>query len=163
MALACASPELVHSTQAKREIGKLWEDTSRAPYKALFNPSVSGPKLWQDIRLMRHIDKTLQQKLQTVQGRDSGFLIHGNRLMAHMVFQRLPAALVNGSMPLPSNIEAQIEKHVNEVYDDLTAQANALYPQAYLAQLFKNQTKLSAITNAITATKSPEASSVGAG
>jgi AIPR protein len=47
VALACASPELSHSTQAKREIGKLWEDTSKAPYKALFNPSVSGPKLWQ--------------------------------------------------------------------------------------------------------------------
>jgi AIPR protein len=40
VALACASPELGHSTQAKREIGKLWEDTAKAPYKALFNPSI---------------------------------------------------------------------------------------------------------------------------
>lgn len=59
VALACASSELSHSTQAKREIGKLWEDTSKAPYKALFNPSVSGLKLWQDICLMRQIDKAL--------------------------------------------------------------------------------------------------------
>jgi hypothetical protein len=80
VALACASPELSHSTQAKREIGKLWEDTSKAPYKALFNPSVSGPKLWQDISIMRYIDKALQQKLKDVQGRDSGFLIHGTDL-----------------------------------------------------------------------------------
>src|SRR5208282_3974252 len=37
----------------------------------------------------------------------------------------------------------------------LTAQANAMYPQAYLAQLFKNQTKLVAITKAIAASKAP--------
>jgi hypothetical protein len=98
---------------------------------------------------MRLIDAAFQKKLQAVEGRDSGFLIHGNRFMAHMVFQRLPAALVNGSASLPSDIEAEIEKHVNEVYDDLMTHANAMYPQAYLATLFKNQTKLSAITKAI--------------
>lgn len=161
VALACASPELSHSTQAKREIGKLWEDTSKAPYKALFNPAVSGPKLWQDILLMRLVDKALQQKLKDVQGRDSGFLIHGNRLIAHLTFQRLPAALVNGSTLLPADIEAQIQRHVDEVYDDLMAHANTLYPQAYLAQLFKNQTKLAAITKAIAASSVAEPTTVG--
>ena len=160
VALACASPELNHSTQAKREIGKLWEDTSKAPYKALFNPSVSGPKLWLNIRLMRFIDTALQKKLQAVQGRDSGFLIHGNRFIAHMVFQRLPAALVNSSTSLPPSIEANIGKHVDEVYGDLTAHANEMYPQAYLATLFKNQTKLSAITKAITAAEATAATSL---
>lgn len=153
VALACASPELNHSVQAKREIGKLWEDTSRAPYKALFNSSVSGPKLWLTVRLMRLIDAALQKKLQVVQGRDSGFLIHGNRSMAHMVFQRLPPALVNGSASLPPDIEADIEKHVDEVYSDLIAHANTMYPQAYLATLFKNQTKISEITKAIALAK----------
>ncbi len=27
---------------AKREISRLWDDTTRTPYKALFNPTVSG-------------------------------------------------------------------------------------------------------------------------
>ena len=149
VALACASPELNHSTQAKREIGKLWEDTSKAPYKALFNASVSGPKLWLNIRIMRLIDAALQKKLQFVQGRDSGFLIHGNRLMAHMVFQRLSAALVNGSATLPPNIAENIEENVEGIYVDLLMQANTMYPQAYLATLFKNQTKVLAIAKAI--------------
>ena len=39
------------------------------------------------------------------------------------------------------------------MYDDLTVQANTMYPQAYLAQLFKNQTKLVAIVTAIAASK----------
>lgn len=148
VALACASPELAHSTQAKREIGRLWEDTSKAPYKALFNQSVSGLKLWQNVRVLRLIEIALGKKLSTVSGRDEGFLIHGNRFMAHSVFQRLPAALVNASTPLSNTIEQEITKLVDDVYKRLSKNANALYPQAYLAQLFKNQKKLAAISKA---------------
>jgi AIPR protein len=149
VALACASPDLGLSTQAKREIGKLWEDTSKTPYKALFNPSVSGLKMWHCIQIMRHIDRALQDKLKVVTGRDSGFLIHGNRCMAHMTFQKLPAAVVNGSGSLPADIDVSVRKLVDEVYAELTVEANALYPQAYLAQLFKNQKKLAEITEKI--------------
>jgi hypothetical protein len=38
-----------------------------------------------------------------------------------------------------------------------------MYPQAYLAQLFKNQTKLAAITKAIVASKAPTAASPATG
>ena len=58
-------------------------------------------------------------------------------------------------MPLPSDVGAQIQKHLDEVYADLTAQANSMFPQAYLAQLFKNQTKLAAIIKAIAASRAP--------
>jgi hypothetical protein len=162
VALACASPELGHSTQAKREIGKLWEDTTKAPYKALFNPGVSGLKMWCCIRIMRYIEQALQSKLTVVSGRDSGFLVHGNRYIAHMVFQRLPAVIVNASSPLPADMEASVRRHVDEIYDELTTQANALYPQAYLAQLFKNQKKLTEIASAIAAAKVPAAASASA-
>jgi hypothetical protein len=162
VALACASPDPSLSAQAKREIGKLWENTEKAPYKALFNPGVSGPKMWQCIRIMRSIDQALQQKLASVSGRDSGFLIHGNRYIGHMVFQRLPTAVVNASSPLPADIDATIRKHVGDIYVSLSTQANALYPQAYLAQLFKNQKKLAEITRAIAAPGSSTAASAGA-
>lgn len=149
VALACASSELSHSTQAKREIGKLWDDTTKAPYKALFNTGVSGLKMWRCIEIMRHIDKALQTKLTTVPGRNSGFLVHGNRYIAHLVFQRLSTAHVSGTTALPSDLGATICAYVDRVYDELTIRANALYPQAYLAQLFKNQKKLTDITNAL--------------
>jgi AIPR protein len=161
VALACASPDLGHSTQAKREIGKLWDDTSKPPYKALFNPSVSGLKMWHCVQIMRQIDTALQAKLKVVNGRDSGFLIHGNRCMAHLTFQKLPAAIVNASSPLPPDIEASVSKHVDEVYAELKTQANALYPQAYLAQLFKNQKELTEIKNAIAKDKAADLSMAG--
>jgi AIPR protein len=86
--LACANADLALSTLAKREIGRLWEDTSKAPYKALFNPSVSRHKVWQSVRIMM-IDVALQEQLGRLTGRDTGFIIHGNRYIAHSVFQRL--------------------------------------------------------------------------
>jgi hypothetical protein len=149
VALACASAELGHSTQAKREIGRLWEDTNRAPYKALFNQSVSGLKLWQDVRILRVIEVALATKLSEISGREEGFLIHGNRFIAHHVFQRLPTALVNASSPLPDTIARDIIDLVDVVYDSLVKNANTQYPQAYLAQLFKNQKKLTEISKAM--------------
>jgi hypothetical protein len=153
VALACASSELSHSTLAKREIGRLWEDTTKAPYKALFNPNVSGSKLWQAVRILRVLESALASKLATVSGRDEGFVIHGNRFIAHNVFQRLPAAVVSGSAPLSAPIVKDITQLVDDVYNRLSTHANSLYPQAYLAQLFKNQQKLTGISKAM-ATKS---------
>ena len=151
VALACASRELSHATQAKREIGRLWEDTTKAPYKALFNSSTSGPKLWQNVKILRLVDLALTKKLRTLSGRNEGFLIHGNRFVAHSVFQRLPAALVNGGTALPATIEGDITRLVDAVYASLSTQANALYPDSYLAQLFKNQKKQAAISKAMAA------------
>jgi hypothetical protein len=150
VALACANADLALSTLAKREIGRLWEDTSKAPYKALFNPSISGHKVWQCVRIMRMIDAALQEKLATLTGRDTGFAIHGNRYIAHLVFQRL-APHVIGSSVLPVDFEATVNDRVNLALSNLITKANELYPQAYLAQLFKNQKKLVEITNAIQA------------
>lgn len=49
VALACAQKDLALSTQAKREVGKLWEDTSKPPYKLLFNPGTSSAAVWRAV------------------------------------------------------------------------------------------------------------------
>src|SRR5262249_18592298 len=51
VALACYHRDVGMAVQAKREIGRLWEDISRAPYKALFNASLSGRKLWRVVQI----------------------------------------------------------------------------------------------------------------
>jgi hypothetical protein len=94
----------------------------------------------------------LSTKLAAVNGREEGFFIHGNRFIAHNVFQRLPAAIVNGSTALQAKIAVDVAKLVDEIYNSLSAEANKLYPQAYLAQLFKNQQKLTAISKAMAST-----------
>jgi hypothetical protein len=149
IALACASTDLAHSTQAKREIGRLWEHTSKSPYKALFNASLSGIKMWQCIQIMRQIDLSLQAKLPSLTGRDTGFVVHGNRCIAHIVFQRFPPTLMVGHSSLPADIATQIATIVDDTFARLRTKSDLLYPQAYLAQLFKNQKKLTEILSAM--------------
>ena len=49
----------------------------------------------------------------------------------------------------PDVIAVDVAKLVDDIYNGLSAEANNLYPQAYLAQLFKNQQKLTAISKAM--------------
>jgi hypothetical protein len=62
VALACAADDVSLAVQAKREIGKLWEDITKAPYRALFNPSVTGPEVWRLVRILRTAETTLQSQ-----------------------------------------------------------------------------------------------------
>ena len=93
-ALACASakPHLV--VQLKREIGRLWDDLTKAPYKELFNPSVPGLFVWRCVQVQRKIDAALERivKRPETLGRDFGIAIHGNRLVASMVFKKIGTA-----------------------------------------------------------------------
>jgi cell fate (sporulation/competence/biofilm development) regulator YlbF (YheA/YmcA/DUF963 family) len=56
--------------------------------------------------------------------------------------------MVGHSSPQP-DIAAHITTIVDDAFTQLRAQSDTLYPQAYLAQLFKNQKKLSQILSAM--------------
>lgn len=156
VALACAHPDLQYSTQAKREIGRLWEDTAKVPYKALFNSGTSSAKVWQSVQLLRLIDAALQREQTALNGRDSGFAVHGNRFIAHLVLKALPGPLVNGTAPLSADLAALVATEVASALASTVNAANALFPQAYLAQLFKNQKKLSQIADEISKSNAVE-------
>ncbi|MBR0669956.1 AIPR family protein [Neoroseomonas soli] len=145
VALACASADLAMSTQAKREIGRLWDNTEKAPYKALFNAGTSSTLLWRHVRVMRMIDSALQTLQSTLDGRDRGFAVHGNRFIAHHVYRSLPLSSgVGAPYPIPS--EQDVFALVARAVAATAEAANRLYPGAYLAQLFKNQAKLAAVS-----------------
>ncbi|UTG91939.1 AIPR family protein [Geobacter sulfurreducens] len=90
-ALACASgkPHLV--VILKKEIGKLWEDIDRSPYKELFNNSISGLYVWRCVSLQRKIDVSLGYafKKYTFDELDHAIISHGNRLISSLVFHRI--------------------------------------------------------------------------
>jgi hypothetical protein len=62
VALACAHGEVVMAVQAKREIGRLWEDISKAPYTQLFNGGVNGPHIWETVQTLRAVEAALQSE-----------------------------------------------------------------------------------------------------
>ena len=69
VALACAVG-INETVLAKREISRMWEDTSRTPYLALFSPDVSGSYVWVAVELMRWADQALSMARDRYDGRE---------------------------------------------------------------------------------------------
>jgi hypothetical protein len=150
VALACASKDVGHAVQAKREIGKLWEDISKAPYKVLFNASVTGPDLWRYVQILRTAEEVLQQQQDARSGRNRMFAVHGNRLVEWLVYQKLKDAGRLSDDPDSAEVRTYIANATVEALDAVTETANALYgSDVYLASLFKNLTKCRAIVKQI--------------
>jgi AIPR protein len=148
VARACQQAESALSVQAKREIGKLWEDLDRPPYRTLFNPGVSGPELWRSVQLLRLIEQKLVDKRTTLTGRARLLTVHGNRFLSHLVFQCLPNTLV---IPLPAltpTDESLVQELTERVFGTALGLIESLYPEAYLSSLFKNATKCQALRDA---------------
>ena len=141
VALACSHSNFSYSVQAKREIGRLWDDISKAPYKALFHDGVSGPHLWRLVLLLRCIDGVLDHIANTQEGRARLCAIHGNRLISHIVFRQLSDGVVSGSGNLTQFESEEAAEISRESYEKVFAAIEEHYPDSYPASLFKNQTK----------------------
>jgi hypothetical protein len=145
-ALACASGNIGTVVQLKREIGKLWEDIEKAPYKELFNGSVTGMYVWRCVRAQRAIDQGLEsiiKDLGTNSGRDYGVAVHGNRIVAALVFEHLK---IREYRDPQNDFEAlfkstEIIDRTRMFYDRLRNAAAKYYPNAMIPTLFKNLSK----------------------
>ncbi|RJP74875.1 MAG: hypothetical protein C4522_22460 [Desulfobacteraceae bacterium] len=144
-ALACSSGKPNLFVQLKREIGKLWEDIVRTPYKELFNPSVNSFFLWRAVQTQRLIDKGIDQMSSSdeLTGRDLSVAVHGNRMISAVVFQALPLqSFGSPSFDFDDSItQPQILELVREAYTRLKAALDESYPNAIIPTLFKNMSK----------------------
>lgn len=146
VARACEQSDLSYAVQAKREIGRLWEDTDKAPYKVLFNSSVSGLSIWKSVQTLRIIDDELKNlERDSDDGRSRLLAIHGNRFIAHLVFCSSRNELDEQELELSDSYRERVEKQTREVHAKLTNTVNDLYPDSYLASLFKNGRKCQVI------------------
>ena len=147
VAVACVHSELSYAVQAKGKISLLYEDISKAPYKALFNPSLSSIRLWKLVQIHRAIEDQIKAERGNRQGREAMLPVHGNRFLARQVFRYLPL----GNLDDPRKDIQDLLKLVPEVTIraiDLTAKAIAeKYSESYLANLFKNTKKCQEIEN----------------
>jgi AIPR protein len=141
LALACAHQDVSLAVQAKREVGKLWEDVEKVPYKLLFNGSLSATRMWRLVLVIRKFDQELKKEQARRHGRERMILVHGNRFVLHHVYQLLDLSAFDD----PAR---EIEKFIDSV-PALTArssaaiikQVQAMFPAAYTNSLFKNATK----------------------
>jgi hypothetical protein len=149
VALACRQPDLSLAVQAKREIGKLWEDIERPPYKVLFNPSVESADVWKAVQVLRVVEDQLAEIRKGTEGREQLLAIHGNRFIAHAVFQRRQKEFDEAPASLSPDLQALIRDSVQTTYAQALTAVNQLFPDGYLASVFKNLGRCRQLRDAI--------------
>jgi hypothetical protein len=150
VARACLQDDVVHAVQAKREIGKLWDDIEKAPYRILFNSSVSGPELWRCVQIVRIVDEDLSATRTSSEGRQRLLAIHGNRFITHLVLHCLPHGFVERHDPVTPNEAKLVGGLTGAVFASVLTLLNEMYPDAYLASLFKNASKCQQVKTGFT-------------
>lgn len=141
VALACADADSDLSVQAKREIGRLWvgaDSSSGSQYRKLFNPQLTGDRVWKSVLVLRAIDNALESERSKQSGRERQIGVHGNRLIAHLVFQALPSGALTNPEAVMDELLKLVPGLVAEKYSRLSELVQEKYPANYLASLFKN-------------------------
>jgi hypothetical protein len=69
------------------------------------------------------------------------FAVHGNRLIAHEVFKRLPLANLDRPGLDIGALQEEAKALTSTAIRHVVSAANAVYPDSYLASLFKNLNK----------------------
>jgi AIPR protein len=141
VAIACAQRDPQLAVLAKSSVGRLWESIDKAPYRTLFNPSTSPYRVWRFVEVMRHVDSTLSQLQQDLEGRPRSVARQGNRLILHLVFRGFDLHRVDDP-DYNWNIEmAKIPALTEKTLTSLIDQIEDTYANNYLTSLFKNITK----------------------
>lgn len=151
VALACAHPDLNMAVTAKREVSKLWDDTSKPPYSVLLK-DILGPVLWKYVRILRAAESKLVELEALYSGRPSLIVVHGNRMIEHMVFVRLRSLhgkeFYTDMAVDPKAIKDLVEEISSVLIAHMQDPQNG-YTESYPGSVFKNREKCWALRNAI--------------
>lgn len=128
----------------KREIGKLWDDITKPPYRELFNASVPGLHVWRCVQVQRIIDRAIDGYAKRVNSHtDYGLLTHGNRIIATLVFEALPVKRFKEPTfePITMISDEAIISLVDARVKILSDLLEMHYPNSIIPTLFKNLKK----------------------
>lgn len=144
VALACANEDVALAVQAKRGIGRLWENLKQPPYTKLFNDHTSAVELWRAVEIMRMVDLilfNLQKTYKEKFPRADMAAIHGNRLILHCVFMDSKMRGFREERLYFEEIKGRVENVTNKIFGSLIEILERDFERTYLATLFKNTNK----------------------
>lgn len=145
-ALACEQDDIRLVALAKGNVGALTADTTKAPYKKLFNSSTSGITLYNSVQAMRYIETKLKEEY-TNKEETRLIATHGNRFILHLVLQSIKEELHKKNSTLSEQILSTeklyslVDKFLPKYVQKTQKTLHKLYPKAYPAFAFKNQSK----------------------
>lgn len=147
VSLACLYDDVSLAATAKRNIGALSEDISKAPYKLLFNNKTNSYELLNSVLSVREVERTLQMKKQSATGKLYGVCVHGNRLIEHIVLHRLKKKEdFSNSVIDIGKYSLTINTDIDTIIPVIVRELETTYADSYPANVFKNQTKCKAIS-----------------
>ncbi|MEI7175995.1 AIPR family protein [Pectobacterium carotovorum] len=149
VALACAQDDISVVVDAKSNIGRLWDNIAKLPYTKLFNTSVNALDLWKKVLVYRKIESILSSIKDDGEGKERLVAIHGNRFITHLVFRKLDKNFFDGFDVSNKGMISFLKDNVENSYQKTCLLINELYPDSYVANIFKNQTKCSEIRDKI--------------
>lgn len=149
IALACANLDVSLAVQAKREIGKLWEDTTMKPYIDIFNSTVSGIMLWRSVQVLRKVNQFLKDKEMISGGREKSFYIHANRFVLHLVLQKMSKQALNDPGFDFNGYQQDLQSLIQGIVDAAKAKLEEKYSVSLIHQVFRNFTKCKDIKSSI--------------
>ena len=142
VALACSMPETTYTVTAKREIGRLWEDITKAPYKDLFNETLKVQKLWKYIKIYRSVSKYLNDLKTSKTGRERSIYTYGNYFIVNAVINSVPTDIImNPNADFTKYYEESLQSLIVSKTAKIVELTEANYPTALIHQLFRNYTK----------------------
>lgn len=148
VALACSMPEPTYAVTAKREIGRLWEDITKAPYKELFNDSLKVHKLWRCIKIYRTVSKYLNDLKVDKTGRERSIYTYGNYFIVNLVINNvLEEILVNPTADFNKYCTEILYSAIVKITSNVVELTEKNYPTALIHQLFRNYTKCNDLKN----------------
>jgi len=165
VAIACSLEDSSLAVLAKREIGRFWIDLDKAPYKRLFNPHTSAHQVFHAVLVQRLIESKLAQAIKSLEkrsGKRYGVLVHGNRLLASIVFARLkiPQKLADSKFAA-TTYDGPVEKELAQAVDLITTELSLRFAESFPAVVFKNPTKSKTLFDVCLAAAEPSQMTLG--
>jgi len=141
-AIACSQDDVTFSVQAKREVGKLWEDINKKPYIDIINNSVTATQAWRSVKIMREVSKILKTKEKTGSGRVKSCFIHSNRFVLNVVFKQIgQQALLDPNFDFNSYFTSTLPTIIDSIAEHTKDKVEELFSSSLIHQVFRNFTK----------------------
>lgn len=142
VALACFQEDNSYCVTAKREIGRLWENIEKEPYKILFNEKLKSHVLWRTIQVYRAVSRYLNDIKTSKTGRESSTYTYGNYFILNLVFSLIPREkILNPSYNFNEFISSELLNIIANVTAKTFEIAEINYPTSLIHQLYRNYTK----------------------
>lgn len=140
--IACFLDDIDLTVQAKREVGKLWEDITKKPYIDIINKNVTATQVIRCVKALRELTKFLKTKESTVNGRLRSHYIHANRLLLHLIFQSTGKdKILNPQFSFEKFMTNDFVNLAQELFDKLSGEIERVHSASLVHQIYRNFTK----------------------